>query len=1472
MQGQLVNQLTTYLTEETGHDTQMGYIRINWINSVTMEDVVIQDLSGQGMIKVEELALSFDLFQLIGKRDIQTKEVWLKGADVNLRDTKEGSLNINNWAYRISELSSGSEENNAAVGAFTINQISLKDSKFSMSDSRKDSISEGFDYNHFRLSDINADLLNLKVVADTFQIDVKLLSLQDSASNLKIDELSTFFRRSFKGMFFYDFNLQMGQTLIGDYLEFRYDKPSQLSYFNDSINITANLDQTILHTNELEFFVPEFKELNQEVRIDGLFQGRINSFYSDDFSFGLGNRTKMTGSIDIEGLPDVEKTFFSLQLKNSTFNAQDVNQYIAQRFEGIAEKFGTVRMNARFDGLLDNFVADGQFVTAIGNINSNVKIELPENDLPKYNGDLEVSNFDLGHFSGDTTFQKLDMQGAIEGEGVQIDNANFRLIANVPRIGIRQYDYTNIETDGSFAQSFFSGEISINDPNLKFFANGSVDLRNEKEIVKINGILDTALLHNLKLTEEYVMLASKLDLDIEGLQIDSIQGKVLLSDSRIRYEDKSLMVRSLAFSSERQANKERNLRMESSLVDFEMKGKFDFASLSRELRVISEQYRLNFSSRVEELDDYLRKNPLAKNNFDLTYTFDLHNVTPIIHLIDPTINISKNSKITGVFSNYMQEEAFMMNAKFDTLQVRKSLFIRNEIDINGGDLRDTSDVLILAYVFSDEQKYGNNTQTENLTFEAVWDGSHIDIRQNISQASSGNYAEIGASLNFLPNQTELIFDNSNILAIGEKWLITDDNVIIFGQDQIDIKNLSIFNESQSIRFDGQVAIAQDSAKTLSLNFKDIALANINPLTQERYTGTLNGIINFQNLYFKPLLFGSISLTDLEINNFLVGDLDGNINWLNASEQFELNFTVNRKDQKIISLNGDWFPNRTQDQLDLDFHLDRANLNIAEPYIDSYFSELDGYIFGDYKIRGSLNAPNFTGSGSFKEAVINVNYLNTKYRFEGKTIFKTDTIELQDLVFNDMNEQEALFSGRVMHDTFQNFRFGLNGNLSSFQVLNTDIDSGEPFYGQAYASGDVSLRGESSNLSVIANVTTEANSKLYIPLSEGGEQDLTPEFITFINRTLTTEEKEVEVAEDEVNKIQITGFSLDLNIAVTPDAYVEIIIDPKTGDIIRGRSEGQLRLQVDQQGNFDMNGEISISEGAYNFSLYNLITKEFKVIEPSTITWFGNPYEGVMRINGIYEQNTSIAPILSDAGFGTIDENGNSQGMNRRFPTKVLLNLEGPLLSPDIDFDIDLSEVNSQDFQITTAISAFKNRIQTNEQELNRQVLSLIVLNRFSEQGVINIGGRSASQNVSQLLSNQLGQLVAQLDDNLEVDFDLTDLSEDALNTFRLRLSYTFLDGRLRVTREGGLTNLVDINDVAGDWTAEYLLTKDGRYKVKVYSRTNFDLANLALNQNSGNTTTGASIIQTTSFNTLKEFFTGINKKAREREKESDNDN
>jgi hypothetical protein len=60
--------------------------------------------------------------------------------------------------------------------------------------------------------------------------------------------------------------------------------------------------------------------------------------------------------------------------------------------------------------------------------------------------------------------------------------------------------------------------------------------------------------------------------------------------------------------------------------------------------------------------------------------------------------------------------------------------------------------------------------------------------------------------------------------------------------------------------------------------------------------------------------------------------------------------------------------------------------------------------------------------------------------------------------------------------------------------------------------------------------------------------------------------------------------------------------------------------------------------------------------------------------------------------------------------------------------------------------------------------------------------------------------------------------------------------------------------IAGDWTVDYLLTADGKLKVKMYNRTNINpIINSALGQQNA-VTTGVSISHTQSFNELKDIW------------------
>lgn len=293
--------------------------------------------------------------------------------------------------------------------------------------------------------------------------------------------------------------------------------------------------------------------------------------------------------------------------------------------------------------------------------------------------------------------------------------------------------------------------------------------------------------------------------------------------------------------------------------------------------------------------------------------------------------------------------------------------------------------------------------------------------------------------------------------------------------------------------------------------------------------------------------------------------------------------------------------------------------------------------------------------------------------------------------------------------------------------------------------------------------------------------------------------------------------------------------------------------MDTRGDFEAYGTCYITQGTYNFTLVNLINKSFKIQPESEITWSGDPYEGKLNIQAAYRQNASLLPIINNVIDSTyIIEHPE---LKRRTPVTVLLNLKGRLLSPEINFGINITDYPNDQF-LEPVIQDFHSRIKFNEQLLNNQVFSLMVLKQLSPLDQLQVDvGTSSANSVSELFSNQFSYWISQFDENLEVDIDLSGFDEEDNNTFRLRLSYSILDGKMRITRDGNFTNVENQSQLAnvfGEWTIEYLLTDNGKLKLKAYNKTNQSTISSALN--STNNTYGLSMTYTESFDSLKELF------------------
>lgn len=1460
VQNYFIGKFLKDFTHITGFETTVKSFRMLWFDRLELQHVSVYDPAHNQMIKAREILINFELSQLWENKNVNIDGVFVDSAHVFVTRIDESDtsrdLNMNVFIYRINQgYSSGSGGKRGKPPKINIGEAFVNRSQFTYVNQDRDSVRTGFDYNHFSLSVDEGQLSSFVILGDTTEFNVSTLIAEDIASKFRVKQISTFFRVCQKSMEFTGLNVQAGQSVISDTVVFSYNRLRDLNDFVSKVKIHAHLDNTVVYPKDLAFFIDGVEAIGQPFRVGGIFNGGVNNFKFSDMKIDIG-QSYLLGSIDMDGLPNITETFMNINLKNSTVDPNDLEFLFNENTMSRLRPMGILTMDGQFLGYPTDFVANGRFTGRLGVINSDINFKVNEKnfDRSEYSGRLSLTKFDLGRYLNDTvTFQKVSMDGRVKGSGLTQHTADFQLNGKVSMIGIRGYDYTNINTNARLALERVNGFVEIDDPNLQFSGNGFVDLREGKSIIKVQATLDTAYLHNLKLTRDKVFLSTDLNADIKGLSLDSLIGTADFKNFRIDYNNKSLSLESISLNSQHRLNSRRFL-LETSLADLEVTGDYYFSDLYTDIQMLSTEIALNLENDKRKTAYYYENKTYKPKSYQASVIVKIKDIQPLVPLLGVNVRLSPNIRVEGNFTSG-NTTIFQAYTIFDSLQFQNNLFVGNEIELTTSKISDSTNVLAMVSVNSKNQSLGKHVKTNNLLAEGIWNKNHIDFGLDADQVNQSNNVRLKGVVDFLSDSTKITMAPSALKLLEREWNFREGNFIKVKNSGWHFNELALVNGDQSISLNGTVS--ENPSHLLSLDIQALDLSLLNVLTDKRFTGVVDAALKMRNYYGDPTLENDINIRSLNINEFLIGDIRGRNAWDTAQHKFNINLFIDRTDERIVELSGDYAPRRSESPLDITANLKNANLKIVEPFISDILSQIEGTVSGEFKITGPLQTPQISGEGNASNAQIMVNYLRTMYRFTGRIGLTPSSIYFKDIDLTDAFRNKGKLNGTITHHNFRSMAITLDATFRNFQVLNTTIKDNNLFYGQAYATGDVNFSGPLSNLRITSNARTEKNTRVYIPIGGLSSVDR-KDFITFVNFTDTTFVRKVD--KNVNNKINLTGITFDLNLDVTPDAYCEIIFDVKSGDIIRGRGNGDLKLQIDTKGEFNMFGPVEFTEGWYNFTLYDIINKEFEIEKGSRITWFGDPYQAVMEINASYNQLASLLPLVTDENI----QNNPPPGLRRKYPVQVLLKMDGPMLSPQINFDI-IAEDLPQNVPVETGtpvnldltFTAFKNRLD--EQELKRQVFSLIILRRFSSPESFNTSG-SVVSSLSELLSNQLSYWMSQVDENLEIDVDVASMDQESFNTFQLRFSYTFMNGRLRVTGDGTFNNTSqnpgnqpNPSSVAGDWTVEYKLTADGKLRVKMYSRTNVNpILSSVTNQTA--ITTGASIIYTQSFDELRDLF------------------
>jgi len=424
-------------------------------------------------------------------------------------------------------------------------------------------------------------------------------------------------------------------------------------------------------------------------------------------------------------------------------------------------------------------------------------------------------------------------------------------------------------------------------------------------------------------------------------------------------------------------------------------------------------------------------------------------------------------------------------------------------------------------------------------------------------------------------------------------------------------------------------------------------------------------------------------------------------------------------------------------------------------------------------------------------------------------------------------------------------------MTNLKLLNTAAKDHEYFYGTGALSGSLTASGPLNNMAVCLKAKTDPGTNIFIPVRGASNPVEQYDFIRFVNFKAQYQDKAAQT-----KQVALKGFKLALLLEITPDAHTEIILDAKTGDAIKGRGRGNIKLEVDTEGVLTMAGGVEFLAGEYNLSLYHIVNRTFKILPESKITWYDNPAQGILNIKAVYEQRAALASLLGGSGAA-----GRAP---KKYPVQVLIGLQGALLSPKKSFSVNFPEYSSE---LEAVVNEFKNEAEQDKKYAETQALSLLLFREFASRKITDTGNNTVGRHFSALASQQLSNLTSNLDDNLEVDVevDLAALGNKDLDHLHLNLSYNLVNGRLRVSRKGSIfgntARAWSTAQWVGDWTVEYVLTKDRRLSAKLYNKHTTNATYMGA-EGASTFTGGVSLSYTKGFNRWRELVRGNKRSAK----------
>lgn len=1339
---------------------------------------------------------------------------------------------------------SGQLQWNTAGWQMSIKKISLHDGIFiSEKETARMPYTDRFDGQHLQFAKINGTLSNLLFAKDSITTNIKISAREKSGFEVK--ELLARMKVTPNMMEFSELTITTDKSRIGNYYAMHYkDFNDDMSNFIHGIKLEGNFENSTLHSDDIAFFAPGLKTWNRILIFNGQAKGTIDNLSGKKMVIKSGN-TLVDGDITLRGLPDIDNTFIDFKGNEVRTNYSDLVTlvpYLKTIRQPQLNQLGNIRFKGSFTGFINDFVTYGNINTSLGNLNADLNMKLRDNQVPTYSGKISSAGFDLGRFFNNNELGRVALNGQVKGRGFNVKDLNADFDGTIHQLQFSGYNYRNITLNGTFIKNFFSGNLDIDDPNLKIVnLNGFISLLGDSTQFNFDADLQKANLQKLNFTRDDYSLSGLLNFNFAGNNIDNFLGTAKIYNATLKHDSTRLSFDSLTLKS-LIADDKKVLTFKSNEIEGNLTGKFRIMELPDAFKLFLNRY----------YPAYINKPKQEISDQDFSFYIKTREVDEYVHLLHKKLSGFNNSVFSGNLR--LAENELNVNADVPEFSYDGKRFANIKLSGKGSLDSLNAEISVSDITLTDSLRFPNTRLILN---------SKNDI-SNILLTTSGTKnigdAELSARIQTLTDGVKIHFYPSSFILNDKKWNLEKDGELTVRRSYLEANDVRFTQGEQEIVISTELDELTDHTNLVA-KLQKVNINDITPLfmSKPRLEGILTGNLKLRDPFGKQIIEYDGAAEDFRLDNKAIGkvNMKGEVN--TSSGLIQLKADADGELYKF-TIDGSYnYKDSSDNQMDIAFLAERFDISLLDNYLGGIFSNMEGNANSTLKLSGGDKHRYITGNVTVTEGSLIVNYTNVKYKFSNETIiFNPDEIDLGFLQLKDTLNNTGTASGKMQHNFFQEFNFdNMRFETGKMLLLNTTKKDNSQFYGKVIGKASMTLHGPESDMKM--NITGEPSaldsSHIFIPT--GSSQEIGRiDYIDFIQYG--------SKMEDEFKGRRENNILVNMDLTANPACKIDVILDEALGDIIKGKGNGRLKIRVGTKEPVTIRGNYDITEGEYTFNFQTFLKKYFTIKEGS-INWNGDPYLAQININAEYLAKN-------------VDLRNLSSSFKQKSDLTIIAHLTGVLNKPDVSFDFALPAVTERDFIAEKKLEDIKN----DKNEQLKQVASLLLLNTFiSENSGFLTGDNTlglAANTIGQVLSNALTSTFSKflqkaLNDNtistyfdVSSSLDLKNSASQLQGAVKLGLTKTYFNNKLIISLGGNLDfnnpYLINTNVLlTPDFTAEWLLSKDGKLRVVGFRRTNIDYTLGQRNRQ------GLSLSYRSDFDRLSEIF-GRNEEKRKKRLEA----